>query len=187
MLFFNPNLSFTMKSFDSFIIIPLLISSLGNCTHTRENSEPSPSKEETQNWILSTFRKYSYVYSVRQTNNDIPVQYSNYQFDFKKDYFLITYLVEKDYGKKSYQEQAQLPIKNIEYIVYYGSWNPTLEIFSKGETSFVIKNLSTNDHRWAHSLSIGFWMKEDEDAEIGNRLIKAFGHIQDVFMKPEPF
>ena len=148
------------------------------------SSKRNISKKETEDWILNKFKSFSYpLYEDRKADN-AHFSYTDYQFAFKNDNFIISYSVEQDYRKSKYIEQVNIPIKDVTSIFYGGSLNPRLMI--SGEKGFVVRNLSNNAQRFCEFVEIGFWTR-DKESNIDERLSKAFWYLQNDNANTEPF
>ena len=169
------------------------LSSFSQATQPSQNPAPKKSeysngryvsKKETEDWILSKFRAYVLV-DRRHSNvsgKDVITKYSDYKFSFENGCFIVNYLVEEGYGgKSSYREQAKIHIKDISRIIYYGSLTNRLDIIGHYMESIETTNIKTGVSIADKSFTMLVWVKSDLDYDIGNRLSKAFWHLQEYY------
>jgi len=86
--------------------------------------------------------------------------------------------------------RAEIPIVEINSIVYYGQFTSRLDFSIPSDKMFYVINQNDGSKTAINPLTIGFWVRSQADTDIGNRLQKAFWHLQTFYMKvkeKEPF
>jgi len=165
---------------------------------TNNNINQSPglgntTKDETQNWILDKFNKYSKENTNRisefggtaSLSNSTWITYFNYRFEFIGDYFKVTY----DYARSQYQDTVKNEITKIlifDFKKLYSKYGE-ISIFNNDNT-IIDLDPKTEAQRVSSVFSIGF--NTDAETDLPQRIEKAFIHLKQFYSKPistEPF
>jgi hypothetical protein len=152
----------------------------------------SPTKQETTSWLLVKLAHYQIpLYEdYKDGNLEKTVKTSGFRFSFQNDLFIIEFSKDYDHGKKIDQIRAEIPINEIQSIRYTGAFTTTLVLIVKPGDMIYLFNESEHTKALVDHVKIGFWVNDPTDQDIGERLVKAFGHLEELFRKQasrEPF